>query len=423
MFIIATIGIIYNKEYWAVTYSLETAIVVLCTLAIMVLAEVFVIKTTRGCRKALNKNLPKMLNEVKIIIPKRITLLVVVFLGILTLYYVYAIFKIGSSLGVSGLLVIGATKYSQEGTDTISRIGFRAINMFYFIYAYIVVNNTVVCKMKIRENIIYLLPLIFGFVIMFFAGSRKLLVQYPMALVLMYIIKKRDVDGRKSISTKELFKKVLPVCLLILIMFYGMREISKSSTTLADRTILDYLMYYISSPLYLLDRFIQNPSIICPLPEHFGQYTFLGFYNTLSSWGILDFEVPFNNFQILSIESYMAGNEFTWIQRPYQDFGFLGMLILTFVFFYLYNKVYYKSIICRPASQKRDLSIILYSYFYFIVVLCFYCAYTITEVSIQSVIYMGIIVILYKLIICRKSWQEHSEGTLSTEILYNSINR
>lgn len=407
LFIFATLGIIYNKDYWEVSYSFKTAGTVFWTLAMMLLAEMAVVNTSPKCKKIVREKYPLELNATEVVIPTRLNIMIVITLSVLVLYYVYAVFKSGAILGVSGLSSIGVTKYSEEVSDTVSKISFRIINIFYFIYAYITVNNVVLCKKKIRDNWVNILPLIIGFIIMFFSGSRKLLVQYPMALVLMYVVRKRDISGRKSISTKKLIKRILPICLIVLVIFYAMREISKSSTALANRTIIDYLTYYISSPLYLLDRYIQNPSAICATPEYFGQYTFLGFYNSIISWGFLDFEVPLNKFQVVSNKAYMAGNEFTWIQRPYEDFGFLGMLILTFFLFYIYNRVYYKKIVCRKNSRKRDITIILYSYFYFIVVLCFYCAYTITEVSLQSIGYAIILVVLYNIIICRKQWNKH----------------
>ena len=402
MFIISTFGIIYNADYWDVSYSAETAKIVCLTLLMMYMTELFVIKTTRGCKRIIIQQEPMELAVTKIEIPTTINLMIVVALFFFALYYIYAVFRSGSVLGAVGLLAIGTTKYSEEGIDLVSRLGFRVINIFFFIYAYILINNIVVCKQKVKDNVVNLLPILCGFLMMFFAGSRKLLVQYPMAIILMYAIRKRDTSGWSSLSTKKLVKRVIPICTLILVVFYAMREISKGSTALADRTFLDYLTYYISSPLYLLDKYITSPQSITPKAQYFGQYTFLGFYNSLISWGLLDFKVPSNKFVIISSQAYMSGNEFTWIQRPYQDFGIVGTLIFTFIVFYIYNRVYYKKILCRKNGQKRDITLILYSYFYFIVVLSFYCVYTITEVSIQSVFYSIILVIMYRLFVSRK---------------------
>lgn len=403
MFILSTIGIIFNREYWNVKYSSETVMVVIFTLLMMLLAEITIVLTSKKCKRILKKQNPINLEKKEIAIPLRINLLIVAILGILTVYYIFAVFKAGKTLGAVGLASIGVVKYSEEGVDIISRVGFRLINIFYFIYLYILINNIVVCKRKFKNNIINLLPVLFGFFIMFFSGSRKLLVQYPSSLLLIYVIRKRDIFGRKNISTLKLLKMAVPVCVIILAFFYGMREISKASTALGDRTVVDYLTYYISSPLYLLDRYITNPTSVCTSPIYFGQYTFLAIYNTLNSWGILDFEVPSNKFQIISSQAYMAGNELTWIQRPYEDFGFAGMLVLTFFLFLIYNYIYFKKIICRKDSRKRDTTIIVYSYFYFIVVLCFYCTYTITEVSLQSLFYMFILIFIYRTIVHRYS--------------------
>lgn len=408
-FIFATIGIIYNKDYWDVNYTWKTSIIVIFTLISIFLAQCISLITTKGAKSKLSDLSARNKERIYIEIPFFINLIIIYILCVMMVYYVYQVYSKGMSLGATGLSVIGVTKYDETKLNFVSRFSLRVINIFYFIYAYIVINNTVTCKKKLTTQIFNILPIIFGFCIMFFSGSRKMLVQYPMALVLMFVIINRDMQGRKVVSTKKLMKVLIPVCMFILGLFYGMREISKASTALADRTFIDYLTYYISSPLYLLDKFIQNPLYVNRLSTHFGEFTFLGFYNSLKSWGIFDFEIPNNNYLIISSESYMAGNEFTWIQRPYLDFGLWGMLLFTFVVFYIYNKIYYKKIVCKEPSKKRDLIIILYSYFYFIVVLSFYCAYTITEFTIQSVFYAGIIAGIFYFIVLRKKWNKELE--------------
>lgn len=404
-FIIVTFGIIYNIEYWNVSYSLQACLIVVFSLAIMVLSEWKTIQFTKGCRRHLRILTPNNAERTYINIPILLNVIIVTVLGFLTLYYIFSVFKKGGSLGATGLLVIGVSKYHEEKLDVISRLAFRVNNILFFIYGYIVANNFVSSAKKIRNQWINILPLVFGFCIMLFSGSRKLLVQYPMGLILIFVIMLRDKKGRKAISFNKLIRLIVPICVMIILAFYGMRIISKSHTVLADRTIMDYITYYISSPLYLFDKYLQNPNHVYPASEYFGECTFYGLYNSLYSWGLIKRGVDINTFLLVGGTSNMAGNEFSWFQRPYHDFGFFGLLIFTYIIYSIYNRVYYKKIICSKQSRKRDLYIILYAFFYFIVVLSFYSTYTITEFTLQSVIYCIVIILIYKFIASRKSWK------------------
>lgn len=394
MFIIATGGIIMNDDYWSVEYSYKSFIIVTMGLITMVLSEYVVIKTTPGCKSVLSNQAPKNDDKELLVIPFGVNFFIVCLMASFLLYYIYEVFSVGRSLGKSGLMVIGVTKYSEEGISYISRMAGRLITTLFIVYAYIVINNVIGCGRKLRYELVNLFPIIFGFCIMFFSGSRKLLVKLPIVILFLVIVITRDKSGRKYIKPFKVIKLVLPICSLIIASFYGMRVISKASTKLGDRTIFDYITYYISSPLYLFDKYIKEPFKVAGVNKYFGEMSFMGLYNSIGNEN-----VGYNNFIKVGGISKLAGNEFSWFQRPYHDFGLLGMLVFTALIYGVFSRIYYHKIITKKNSRRRDLTIILYSYFYYIVVLSFYYPYTTSEFILQNILYVGLLVGYSRLIV------------------------
>ncbi len=52
-------------------------------------------------------------------------------------------------------------------------------------------------------------------------------------------------------------------------------------------------------------------------------------------------------------DSNFVGNEFSWFQRPYSDFGWLGMLVFTFIVFGFFLGIFIFALIRKKKTEEE----------------------------------------------------------------------
>ena len=80
--------------------------------------------------------------------------------------------------------------------------------------------------------------------------------------------------------------------------------------------------------------------------------------------------------------------------RPYHDFGYVGMLIFIMIFYHIISKAYYKLLFSK-CKKNTKFSLMVFSYFYFMIVMSFYYAFTAQEVRPQTLVLMMFMYVLY----------------------------
>jgi oligosaccharide repeat unit polymerase len=387
MFTLSTLCVIYNIDFWEVEYSFKAWAVTASGFFAMLLPEIFYTRNT-----IYNTNYFKHLNEKKMQNPIQIDNLVNGFIVLasisLMIFYVYSVFMRGKSLGAVGLNAIGLSKYDTTSTGNIfAKLSYRVLMLLFYVYTYIVVKNITLCKEKIKYQIINCIPIVCYFVATFFAGNRigilkNLLAIYAAILSMMY-----QSGNFKKKEIRKIIMYVVAFGIAMVSLFYLSRVFTKVNTTTANRNFLEYITYYIGSPVYLFSKYITNPISVHAKNTLIGETTFT---SLLQDFG---YDPQYNNnFIYVGGNSNFAGNACSWFQEPYHDFGFIGMLIFTILIYWWFNQILYKGIL----KKGKDTSIILMMYFNFVIVMSFYYCQTMWAVTITNVVYIFLIIFLVR---------------------------
>lgn len=398
MFLISTVCVMYNYQYWNVEYSFRAYYTITAGLLTMIVTESFIIIIPkRQIPKTLTEDIK--LSEIKPIYIQGIKNVVLIAAEmILFVYFIMEVLRLGRSLGSTGLMAIGTVKESID-LDThfssISKLAYNYIFLISIIYIYAFINNVIICKEKLVKNTLYIIPIIMGFITEVFRGARGPLLQYIGIIFIIYIVLSRWKKGLKSVDIIKFIKIVIPVTVIILLSFYMLRQIVKGRTI--RTSFVDYITYYIGSPLYLFNKYLDNPSLVYYGPKYFGGLTFTNFYNTLYRIGVVDNRIGILNYTKIGGGFNGGGNEYTFFMRPHYDFGSFGMILFTSIFYGIFSWTYYTKIKYRTSGEKRFKTLLIYAYFYYMVLLSFYYTFTVQEVRPQTFVLIMVLMFLYKI--------------------------
>ena len=391
MFLGSTICIIYNHANWNVSYRMYTTGVVLSGLSVIVITDII-------NRKSYNTNKyvyqEKKHESVKIIHPDHFINIMLIMGLILCLMVFYRnIQTLGSHIGVSGMQAIGLVKDSKEvSIGGIPLFCYDVIFISTFVYVFLFTNNVIVCKDRNWRNMEYFFVVLLGVVATVLRGNRGALVQIIIAIVTTSVILLRWKNGYKSIRTGLFVKKMIPIAAAVVVVFYFLREVVKGRTI--TTAFMDYITYYFGSPLYLFDKYLRNPAAVYSKTAYFGGTSFANLYGYLYTKGIVNAPIGILNFTPLDNDISRAGNEYTIFMRPYHDFGYVGMLIFIMIFYHIISKAYYKLLFSK-CKKNTKFSLMVFSYFYFMIVMSFYYAFTAQEVRPQTLVLMMFMYVLY----------------------------
>jgi len=229
-----------------------------------------------------------------------------------------------------------------------------------FFFAYIFINNVFICKKKLKENFLNLIPPILLCIMTLISGVRTNILRLCIfCLVCGYILLQYKKNW--EIKTSWKFIKILAiVCILVL----GLFSISQAFLGRTGSTkIFDVISNYAGAPIQHFNQYIQSPP---PKNEIFGQETFTGIWNFLNKIGLINqFYSAHEEYRFLDSNNY--GNVYTLFRRFIQDFNIFGMCIMTILLSFFISFIYNGYIRDKKINYKRMLIIIEYGYLFPIV--------------------------------------------------------
>lgn len=393
MLALATLCIIYNNDFWQVSYSYKTYYILLAGMLSMLVPEMLIVlaRTKKGEIKGeINK-------EYSIIkIQKGVNFILQTIAILLVIFQIFEVMKSGGSSEI-GIYAIGIAKNDKESVSIISKLAIRYSLILSIVYIYILMHNKIRCKMKIKYYISYIMPVVYAGLSMFFSGNRAGFLKLLGIMYVFLIVMQIDVSKKKKVELLSTIKKIFIWGIILLILFYSLRGITKVNSTTVQRSFDEYITYYIGSPLYLFNKFIENPYSVHSPTLYFGEMSLTSIYD------MLGIEVNYlNNFVLVGGTSNFAGNEYTWFQRPYSDFGFIGMLIFTGIVYSIFNLIIYNKILMKKYSLKREIYLIIYAYFFYIIIMSFYYCQLTFALTVMNFITIFLSVWLIRIIISKK---------------------
>ena len=372
LFIISTACFLYDAKYWDVVFSFKAYMLFSMSFLLMVLTERFISKHRISFHKITNRYATNSTNKYILSIRKPFSILLLMLFTACSLLYVYRVYKSGMAHGALSLLTsIGVNKEIAD-FDGFARLLYNLTRFAGYVYTMIFANNVFGCKQRIRKNLSCLWIIILSLIITFFSGQRSSIICFIFSIIVATCIALYDSQRiGKKVDTKKLVRKLLIVGVIILAGFYLSANIVKGTNIQRDPVY--YLTYYFGSTTALMGKIVSDPSICHqPFVGYFGEKTFMGFWNTMNSWGIVS-QPPADRLWIrMGGTATNAGNEYTFFCGPYIDFGFIGTLVFIITFYAIFAYIYYWKIRKAPVNKKRYTTISIYLFLYTLISMSFY---------------------------------------------------
>lgn len=399
-FFAATLSIIYNKDYWDVSYSSQTFNIVSVGFALIFFVDLYFSMRYKAKKKFEECNHAKYLY-----IKRDWYRFICVFMTIGFIELLYEVYRIGSLLGKVGVNLLGAVKESDLNFSVLGKLFYQANNLFLIIVLFVFAYNIGAGKESKWLARGYIYPIIIGLFTLILTGSRSILFRTVFVYVVVcLIVNRRITNNKKGAEIGALIKEaVIPLGSMVIV-FYALRTLVKATSKSASRAFMEYVTYYIGSPLYLFDKYLQAPSKVTGGSDYFGAFTFAGFYQTLYKMGVVSEEVPNLNYLYLGGNNYLGGNEYSLFMRPMQDFGILGMYLFIAILFSVFSYIYYFKIKNGNGTNKNNRCLMVYSYFFYIIPLCFFYPFTVQESKLMNIVYVLVLIVLYKLMVRRREF-------------------
>ena len=118
-----------------------------------------------------------------------------------------------------------------------------------------------------------------------------------------------------------------------------------------------YITMYVGGSLKLFDMYVDEP---IKSNDVFGKETLYGFNQIMNKLKISDYDY-IKHLEFRRYKGLFLGNIYTPFRRYYSDFGFKGIIILTFIFSIIINSFYLKVKNKMYTNNNKDIWILLYS--------------------------------------------------------------
>lgn len=342
MWLFSTICAIYNVDKWNIHLSFETLFLIITGISTFSIGFFCFyrtpIKTITLKKKAKNFNYIS-LQEISV---NWIIIWILIFLGVITIFFqLNWIFKISDSDSWLDMMW-SYRKYNStwRTTSLISKPSFivdlefllRVDSLFT---SYIGVNNLIVTQKK-RYFLLFIPGILYSIDTLLNAGRGNILLYLGGVVLAIYVIAGQKYSWKKKRTIKFVKWFVLAGVLLLLLF--------STSRTLVGRidssNIIDYITSYVGGSIQLFDLYVKNP---IPKSTIWGKETFAPFIIWLGNKLHKPEWIYLTHLEFRSSNGVEIGNVYGTFRYYLQDFGFLGMLILTlfssFFFAILYKKI------------------------------------------------------------------------------------
>lgn len=170
------------------------------------------------------------------------------------------------------------------------------------------------------------------------SGGRTKMLYFIVYIIVVLVVSYRNKARWTNIRQKSGVKYILLGIIIGLTLFWVIDKTVRGSVYGTEFTIWGQLSKYISSPIYALDNYLQNPTYMLDFRQTETMYPLISILNKLGA------KIPFINnaleFTSFGKSETVITNIYTAIRRYVHDFGFLGLFLSMFIQGILYEKSY-----------------------------------------------------------------------------------
>lgn len=351
MFLIATLFALYCATYWNLILSSLTVQVIVVGLLFMTIGEFLGDKL--GTIFTVKSSIKK---TTLIVVSKKVKVSVTICVVIMTILYAVNAYHVGVLNGGTGVNAFAYMKSSYASNSStrmnpIIRQGFKFIMASAYIACFILANNYLILKQRLKENMTYVIIIVCSIAVTIFSGSRTEILRVISALFLDYSILLQINNKKIAVRNGLIIKKIFPIVLIIILIAFLSREVVKVTGTATSQgsSLIYYLAYYVGSPIAVLNNKIGM--------AFSKENIFIG-----ATTG-----VP--NFVYLGNLDY-GGNVGTILQPSLFKYGLIGMAIFILIIYFFGGLLY--SRIKRSLQAGHSLFILLFSSWYYMFTMSYY---------------------------------------------------
>ncbi len=371
MFLIYELVCVLGEEAYAVKLHLGSTVVLSMGFFAKTLANL--ISYDRRKKKQL---FIEKLREIKI--PKLYILALLIMQTVSIVYFYKYLGDLANAYGLKNLTLSESiklydtmTKFWRDEYNALSvpiPMAYRITNPICagaeYIVIYIMVNNFLVNK---KIDILGVASFGLMCVRIVINGSRSPLLRiFTFVFLLFYMLNLRSGRIRKG-DTKFFGKLIMAAAGFIVLMFLSLIVMGRTERFTG---IADNLFVYLGAPIVNLDNFIEgyNVKLLGAISKRalFGAQSFKGLYQYIDKLFKVDAFSDITDIElfVFSDNGREIGNVYTMFYKIIYDFGFLGVLPLTFIMGTFCCETYRK-IKCEPKTDRIiDLRLLVYAYLF-----------------------------------------------------------
>lgn len=352
------IGAIGNHLYWKTDIHWNTYWLVACSSIVMILTDTILCYTNIRNRKMVLFSLGKKykVETWKIIFVIALDVITL----ILQLKNVLANVRLQS---IAETLFAYRTMYNagdieEAQTGLLSNLVLFttfAAYIFTYIFLYNLINSQNWLE-DLLKNCIYIVPVILHFVSGLLDGARGKLVNVILAGIFYAYYIYNEKNSWKRSNNAKLAKKILIISVIGVFIFVQLGVVI--GRTQYNFGPLFEVCEYAGAEVILLDKFINDSSVDRGV---FGQSTFVNIYSFMADhFGIICEKLDLYSYR--TSNGVPLGNVYTALMPWYNDFGFIGTIVLSVLFIVIFSWWYRK----LNKIKKRGWKIywiVMYGYF------------------------------------------------------------
>lgn len=387
-YFIAAVAATYNISTWKIKIQEELIFIFLVGWISFFFGELFT-------RELLYKEkgrglLPGYSNEIETIKIEHIKVWLIILIDCIITYLLYKeVVRIAGISGTSSLgLMVNYKNNLMENSMSglviqVTKFTKGAAYVFLFVFINNVMAEDKVTMRAIIQNFIYLFPGIIYCLQCLLRGGRYTVIAYIIALAfLSYFFAQYKYGWIYQIRIKTMIK-MMGVIFGVFLAFWLLKEaVGRSSTA----TFVEYISQYIGGPYELFSLYLEDR----PSPAN---ETFAGLLTSFNKMGLTNVAVrSYHEFRFTS-NNIMLGNVYTGFRTYYNDYGIIGVGLLSFLLSMIFNVAYHKLRYCDIYNRK--FLMILYSSLLYCVVFNFFVDYFYARLSIGYFIEVLIMYLIY----------------------------
>lgn len=293
---------------------------------------------------------------------------------LLNIYVVLEMFKaVRTTALVAGAFssvgeMIGNSRNAVVYGETSLKLTSTVRYLYHFQYAtsyiYLYIEMLRIAKKKKEKALTVIshwLPIILFFLTTFIRGERMACLEIVTAGIFLFYYFFREQHGGNVKGFQGKFAvRVAGIVIIVLIAFSQIRGFVGRTNTY---DLVDYIAQYAGAPIKLFDMFIQNPP--SKNTSIWGAETFVNVWKYIGhKTGDATLNGLIMNKEFRSVNGFGLGNVYTAFREYMNDFGFIGLLVLTTIhsFFFTYYYTCIKKVNRHSFTSRIDFSVLLYAF-------------------------------------------------------------